>query len=127
MTTSRAIAWTDHQLAKVLQLGETHPLGRTIRAHTHSTAQHGSAVRTRHEFYAEVCDGLDTAAQVLMTGSHTALADFRHYVEKHRPLTAARIVAYEVVVDPPSENQLVALARKLFIEHDRMAGIPTFT
>lgn len=126
MTPSRTVVWTDHQLAKVLQLGEPHPLGRTIRAHTHSTAQHGSAVRTRHEFYAEVCDGLDATAPVLMTGSHTALADFRHYLEKHRPLTAARIVAYEVV-DHPTENQMVALARKLFIEHDRMAGIPTPT
>ncbi len=124
MTTSRAVVWIDHQAAKLLQLDETRPLGRTIRAHPHPTAQHGSEVRTSHEFYADVCDTLGAAGQVLVTGSHTALADFRHYAEKHRSHTAALIVAY-VVVDHPSDNQLVALARQHFIEHDRMAGIPT--
>jgi hypothetical protein len=59
---------------------------------------------------------------VLMTGSHTTLADFRHYADKHRSQTASRIVAYEVV-DHPSENQLVALARKYFVKFDQIAGI----
>jgi hypothetical protein len=61
---------------------------------------------------------------VLLTGSHTALADFRHYVEKHRPQTAARIVAWEVV-DHPSTNQLVALARRFFRAYDRTVSLPT--
>ena len=124
MPSSRAVVWIDHQSAKLLKLGETHPLGRTIRAHPHATAQHGSGVRTSHEFYADVCDALGVAGEVLVAGAHTALADFRHYAEKHRSHTAALIVAY-VVVDHPSDNQLVALARQHFIEHDRTAGLPT--
>ena len=126
MTLSHAVVWTDHHNAKVLQFDDEHTAARVVREHTHPTAQHGSAVRTEHEFYAEVCDELDAVAQVLMTGSHTALADFRHYVDKHRPQTAARIVAFETV-DHPSENQLVALARKHFVAHERMAGTPTPT
>ena len=59
---------------------------------------------------------------MLVVGGHTALADFRHYVDKHRPLTAKRVVAYDVV-DHPSENQLVALARKYFVGYDQMVGI----
>jgi len=48
------------------------------------------------------------------------IADFRHCVEEHRPLTAAaRIVGYEVV-DHPTENQLVALARKHFAKVNLM-------
>jgi hypothetical protein len=58
---------------------------------------------------------------VLVTGGHTGLADFRHCADKHRPLTAARIVGYEVV-DHPTENQLVALARKYFVKYEQMAG-----
>lgn len=124
MTSSYAVVWTDHHSAKVLQLDDEHATAHVIREHTRHTAQHGSAVRSEHEFYAEVCDKLDEVGQVLVTGSHTALADFRHYVDKHRPQTAARIAAYETV-DHPSENQLVALARKHFVARERMGGTPT--
>ena len=126
MSLFHAVVWTDHQSAQVLQFDAEHVLAHKVRAHTHHTAQHGSAVCTQHEFFGDVCDALDGVAQVLVTGSHTAIADFRHYADKHRPQTATRIVGYEVV-DHPSENQLVALARKYFLAHDRMAGtnIPT--
>ncbi len=121
MSLNHAVVWTDHQSAQVLQFDTEHMQAQKVRAHTHHTAQHGSAVRTQHEFFGEVCDALDGIAEVLVTGSHTAIADFRHYADKHRPQTATRIVEYEVV-DHPSENQLVALARKYFLKHDRMGG-----
>ena len=57
------------------------------------------------------------------TGAHKAQADFRHYVEKHRTHLAPKIVGWETV-DHPSEGQLAALARRFFVKHDRMAGIP---
>lgn len=96
-------------------------LANKIKAHMHYTKQHGSAVRTEHEFFGEVCAALDGVAEVLLCGSHTATADFRRYADKHQPLTAARIVDYEVV-DHPTDNQLVALARRYFLNHDRMTG-----
>lgn len=126
MSLFHAVVWTDHQSAQVLQFDTEHVLAEKVRAHSDHTAQHGSAVRSQHEFFGEVCDALDGVVEVLVAGSHTAIADFRHYAEKHRPQTAARIVAYEVV-DHPSENQLIALARKYFIKHDQMAGTPTPT
>lgn len=121
MSLFHAVVWTDHQSAQVLQFDAEHVLANKIKAHTHYTKQHGSAVRTEHEFFGAVCDALDGIAEVLVTGSNTATADFRHYADKHRPQTAARIVGY-AVVDHPSDNQLVALARKHFLKHDRMAG-----
>jgi hypothetical protein len=61
-----------------------------------------------------------------VTGSHTAQADFRHYVDKHRAAIGPQIVGWETV-DHPTEGQLLALARKYFVKHDRMAGAPTPT
>ncbi len=55
-----------------------------------------------------------------MTGSHTAIADFRHYVDKHRPQTAARVTGYQVA-DHPSDKQLVALARAYFLKQGETA------
>jgi hypothetical protein len=122
MSLFHAVVWADHQSAQVLQFDPEHVVASKIKAHTHYTSQHGSGVRTEHAFFGDVCDALDGITEVLVTGSKTAIADFRHYVDKHRPQSAARIVGYEVV-DHPSENQLVALARRYFIKKDRMAGI----
>jgi hypothetical protein len=72
-----------------------------------------------------VCDALDNIAEGRVTGSHTAIADFRHYADKHRPHTAARIVGYEVV-DHPTENQLVAAGRRYLLKYDK-SGIPPST
>jgi len=122
MNLYHAIAYIDNQSADILQFGSEHAVGQKVHEHKKFTFQHGSSVRTEHEFFAEVCDALDGIAEVLVVGGHTALADFRHYVDKHRPLTAKRVVAYDVV-DHPSENQLVALARKYFVGYDQMVGI----
>ena len=119
MSLLHAVVWTDHQSAEVLQFDHEQVLATKLKAHTHNTAQHGSAVRSEHEFFDALCDALDGVNEVLVTGSRTAIADFRHYADKHRPQTAAHIAAYEVV-DRPSENQLVALARKYFLAHPTM-------
>ena len=121
MSLSRAVAFVDHQSAQVLQFDAEHVVQSKVHEHRKSTGQHHSSVRTEHEFFGHVCDALDAIAEVLVVGGHTALADFRHYADKHRPQTARRIVGYEVV-DHPSENQLVALARRYFAKHDQMGG-----
>lgn len=118
-----AVVWTDHQSAQVVQFDAEHVQAQQLHTHTHNTAQHGSTVRSEHEFFGKICDALEGIAEVLVTGSHTATADFRHYADKHRPRTASRIAGYEVV-DHPSEKQLVAFARDYFLKYDRMHGIP---
>jgi hypothetical protein len=126
MSTIHAVLHVDHQAAQVLQFDAEHVESQKIKAHTHHTRQHGSSVRTEHEFFGQVCDALAGIAEVLVVGSHTAQADFRHYADKHRPETARRIVGYETT-DRPTENQLVALAREFFLKYDRMTGKPTPT
>ncbi|CAN5277177.1 hypothetical protein BH11PSE10_BH11PSE10_17760 [soil metagenome] len=123
MSLYHAVAFIDHQSAQVLQFDTGQVVEQQVHEHLKFTRQHGSTVRTEHEFFGHVCDALDGIAEVLVVGGHTGLADFRHYVDKHRPLTAKHIVDYEVV-DHPSENQLVALARKRFVKVDQMVGIP---
>ena len=122
MSLFHAVALVDHQSAKVFQFGQGQVTEDKMHSILHQTRQHGSAVRSEHEFFGEVCDALEGIPEVLIAGGHTSLADFRHYVEKHRPPIAAHIVAYDVV-DQPSDAQLVALARKHFVKIDNMKGI----
>ena len=126
MSLFHAVVWIDHHSAQVLQFDADQSQAHKVKAHIHHTRQHGSSVRTEHEFFGEVCDALADIKEVLVTGSHTAQADFRHYVDKHRPTVGQQIVGWETV-DHPTEGQLLALAQRYFVKHDRMAGIPTPT
>jgi stalled ribosome rescue protein Dom34 len=126
MTTFHAVVRLDHQTAEILQFDAEHVQAQKVKAHSHHTAYHGSKVRTEHEFFGEVCDALAGIQEVLVVGSSTSQADFRHYVEKHRAALAKHIVGYETV-DHPTTNQLVAMARQYFLKYDRMAGTPTPT
>ena len=118
MSLFHAVAFVDHQSAQVLQFDSEHVVEQKIHEHLKFTRQHGSGVRTEHEFFGQVCDSFEGSAEVLVVGGHTGLADFRHYVDKHRPQTAKCIVNYEVV-DHPTKNELVALARKHFVKYDQ--------
>jgi len=124
MSLFHAVVHTDHQSAEIFQFDADQVVGQKLKVHPHNTPQHHSGVRTEHEFFGSVCDALDGIAEVLVTGTHTAVTDFKHYADKHRPQVAAHIVGYEVV-DHPTENQLVALARKFFANFNQMAGRPS--
>ena len=121
MSLFHAVAFVDHHSSQVLQFDSDHVVEQKIHEHRKFTRQHNSDVRSEHEFFGEVCDALDGIAEVLVVGGHTSLADFKHYVDKHRPQTGKCIVGYEVV-DHPSENQLVAMARKHFVKYDATLG-----
>lgn len=124
MSLFHALVWLDHHNAKVLQFSPEEVRSETVKAHKHYTRQHGSAVRSEHEFFAEVCAAMEGIAEVLVVGSSTAQSDFKHYLEKHRPQQVKQVVGYQTV-DHPSDNQLVAMARQFFLKYDRMAGTPS--
>ena len=77
MTTFHAVVRIDHQNAEILQFDAEHVQAQKLKAHTHHTGQHGSQVRTEHEFFGQVCDALAGIAEVLVAGAHTAQSDFQ--------------------------------------------------
>ncbi len=117
-----AVVWLDHRNAQIIQFDAEQVEARKLEAVSHDTRQHGSEVRTEHEFFGEVCDALAGIASILVTGSHTAQADFRHYVGKHRPALTPQITGWETV-DHPTQAQLVALARQR--QQQTAAGLVT--
>ncbi len=100
MTMFHAVVWIDHQSTQILQFDAEHIQAQKVKAHSHHTRQHGSNVRTEHEYYAEICDALAGIAEVLAVGPKTGLVDFRHYVEKHRPALASRSWAGSTATGP---------------------------
>ena len=123
MSLFHAVVFVDHHHAQVLQFDAQQAPEQKLHEHQYLTRQHASGVRSEHEFFGQVCDALEGVTQELVTGGHQGLADFRHFVEAHRPQAAKQIVGYEVV-GHPSENELVVIARKYFVQVNLMAGIP---
>lgn len=122
MSPSHAVVWIDHETARVLHIDTGQESTAAIRAHHHHTRQHGSEVRTRHEYFGSVCDALIRYDEVLVTGPRVALKDFHHYIERHRPAIDPRLVGW-LVKDRLTDPQLVALAREQFARYDQ-AGLP---
>lgn len=122
MSLFHAVVWIDHHSALIQEISPDQVKAQRIKEHAHKTRQHQSGVRSEHEFFGEVCDALAGVSEILVTGSHKAQADFRHYVEKHRPALKPKLVGWQTV-DHPTDAQLVALARDFFHALDR-SGLP---
>ncbi len=123
MPLAHAVAWIDHHKARVLEIDSTTVHEHQVKEHRHETRQHGSQVRSEHEFFGAVCDALEGIAGVLIVGAKTAQADFRHYVDKHRPDIAKQLVGWETV-DHPTEGELVSLGRRFFVARGEMVPTP---
>src|ERR1700733_54131 len=83
MSITHGVALVSHQSAQVIEFSEDAMHAVKTDQHAHPTRQHASGVRSEHEFFGAVCDQIEEFSQLLVTGGHTALADFSHYVEKH--------------------------------------------
>lgn len=123
MTLTHAAVLIDHHSAQVLHFNAEQLQSSSVKEHVHYTRQHGSKVRSEHEFFGDVCDALAGIPSVMIAGSHTAQADFRHYVEKHRPALMTQIAHWETV-DHPTKGELVKLARNYFAEQGEMPATP---
>jgi len=123
MSLNHAVAWIDHHSAQVMHFDAEQVQDLKIKEHVHYTRQHGSSVRSEHEFFSDVCDALTDIKAVLIVGSHTAQADFRHYVEKHRPAITSGIAGWETV-DHPTVDEVVKLARQFFVKRGEMTATP---
>lgn len=121
MPFARAVVRIDHQHAQIIGFDTDHSEASSLAAHVHDTRQHHSEVRAEHELFANVCSALTGVDEILVTGPHTGISAFRHYVEKHRPALRPSIVGWEAV-DHPSQGQLLSFARHYLSTRGRMAA-----
>ncbi|MBW8846516.1 MAG: hypothetical protein JF607_16250 [Burkholderiales bacterium] len=117
-----AVVHLDHHHAQVLHF-DAHQV-HAARIEPHHRPAHGRDEREEHALFAAICQALQDTPEVLVTGSHPVIGEFRHYVEAHRPQLATRIADYRPAA-PLSQGQMLALARQFFTAFDRMAGVPT--
>ena len=124
MPFSRAVVLIDRRSAQVLKFDAILAQTEKVKTHTHHTRQHSQNMRSEEDFFGEVCDELDGIAQVVVTGSDTAQYGFRHYMDQYCPAVKQQIVGWETA-NHPSEGQLLAFARKHFVNPLTPAGKAT--
>ncbi|MBI3349612.1 MAG: hypothetical protein HY020_20680 [Burkholderiales bacterium] len=119
-----AVIHLDHHHAQVLHFDAHQVHAARIEPHHRRAAGHDE--QAEHALFAAVCQAVQDTPEVLVTGSHPVIGEFRHYVEAHKPQLAPRIADYRPAA-PLSQGQMLALARQFFNAFDRMAGVPTPT
>ena len=121
-----AVMWIDHREARVFHFGrddvETlvlQPEKPTRQVHTKSnTIGRGHEVLAK-EFLHAAAQSIADAGAVLITGPANAKTELMAHIEKHDPKLLKIILGVETV-DHPTDNQLVAYARKYFKSADQM-------
>jgi hypothetical protein len=116
-----AVVYLDHHHAQVLHFDAHQVHAARIEPQDRRAHGHGGS---EHPLFEAVCQAVQDTCEVLVTGSHPVIGQFRHHVEAHRPRLAPRIADYRPAAEL-SQSQMLALARQFFVAHDRMAGLPT--
>lgn len=116
--------WVDHAEARVYHLTEdsfSETAVHALEPTTHLRSKHGAGRRAedRGPFYKEVVHALADAEEILIVGPGSAKLELVKYVHAHAHELEARIIGLETV-DHPTDRQLVAYARKVFLAADRM-------
>ena len=99
------------------------PHDPTMRIH-HRAGHPAGAIGSGHTpedqvFFREVAAALADAGAVLITGPANAKTELMKHIRAHAP-ELAQIVAGIETVDHPTDNELVAHARRYFKASDRM-------
>lgn len=116
--------WIDSQEAKIFKFTYAGVENLHLKSHgkTHHAEVHGSnhpkAAGDAEKFFHEVSQNLknETASQWLLMGPGLAHTHLEHHIQKHHPHMKPQILASEAVDHHLTEKQIIAHARKFFID-----------
>ena len=123
MNAHHAVVWLDHAEAKVFKFSSDSVAEIDVHAKPHAHLHNRNAVSGRKEdhapYYSSVAEALKDTAEFLVLGPSTAKLEFVRNLHKHHADLEPRMVGIETV-DHPTDNQIVAYAKKYFVKADRM-------
>lgn len=121
-----AIVWIDDREARIFHLNASdverlvvHGRGANRCRHNQANGAGSSHAGIDGEFFGRVTAGLAGLGAFLITGPAAAKVELKNFIAAHAPALAQRISAVETL-DHPSNDDLVALARKFFSADDRL-------
>jgi len=126
MTYNHVVVWIDHVDAHVIHFNRDAKDNEKIT--THSTRPHlhvkagtlgsGRAPENAH-YFDDIAQAISDSQEILVVGPGFEKLVFMKYLLKHHPVVAEKVLSVETV-DHPTDNQLVAFAKKYFLKEDQM-------
>ncbi len=115
---SHAIVWLDNKHAKVFVFTEKAKEGHKVDRKEHHTHHHtdGAGKEDEKKYFHKLTSDLSHFTEILLVGPGLGKDHFKKYLDEHSKDVAKKIIGVETV-DHPTDNELVALAKKVFKEH----------
>lgn len=119
-----AVAWLDHREARIFHFNADDFTRAIVRGNDQHLHHKAGVIGSGHaggdpKFFAAAAKALEPAKEILVIGPGAAKNEFRAYLAAANPQLDKRVVAVETF-DHPTDNQVVAHARKFFAAADRM-------
>lgn len=115
---SHAIVWLDTKHAKIFEFTETTKIGHQVARKEHHTQQHsgGADQELEKKYYHALASDLSNFKEILLVGPGLGKDHFKKYLEEHNKDLSKKIIGIDTV-DHPSDNELIAMAKKVFKAH----------
>lgn len=119
-----AVAWLDHREARIFHFNPDDFTREIVRGHDQHLHHKAGEIGSGHagadpKYFAAVAKALSSAREILVIGPGAAKTEFMTYLAHAEPAIKGRVAAVETF-DHPSDNQVLAHARKFFAAADRM-------
>lgn len=131
MSLNHAVVWIDHKEAHVIFLSEDADEAEIIKTKSthphlhHKRGEVGSGkVAFDTKYFESVTKAVKEAREILILGPGSAKVELTKYAHLHAADVAEKIVGIETS-DHPTDEQILALARKFFYKIDRLLGDPS--
>lgn len=131
MSLNHAVIWIDHKEAHVMFLSEDADEAEIIKTKSthphlhHKRGEIGSGkVAFDVKYFESVMGAVKEAKEILIIGPGSAKVELIKYAHLHEAGVAEKIVGIETV-DHPTDNEVLAFARKFFYKIDRILGDPS--
>jgi stalled ribosome rescue protein Dom34 len=115
------VVWMDHNEAKLFKFqvgGKVEPTHVKRHEHAHHTHGDESNHKNEEKYFHEIIHQLEGASEVLVVGPGLAKTHFKGHLEKHKHGNLLKSIVGVETMDHPSDNEIVAQARKFFKNYD---------
>ena len=132
---THAAVWIDHHEARIFHVhpsggdtvhrdfvDETTVLAPTHHFHRHQKSRGGEVAQHPEDdkhYYQQVARALDGTDAILLVGPASAKLELFKHLQEHEHRIAQKVVGIETV-DHPTDLEIIAFAKKVFVKTDRM-------
>jgi stalled ribosome rescue protein Dom34 len=115
---SHAIVWLDNKHAKFFNFSKTESDSHNVKTNEHHSHHFtdGAGKEDEKRYFHHLSDSLKDFQEIILIGPGNGKDNFKKYLESHNKEFLKKVLATETV-DHPTDNQIIAFAKKYFKEH----------